>query len=139
MGTTPSPGRSTAKVLLVVIGGFFAASVLVFISTYALFAFALSGLHFGGSHSFHWGRKHLEAIPISQSACPYVKAMHLGAVGFQNAEPSFFGAWVSVDPKTNHLVVDSRSWQEHKREMDHAIVVLDVTIRAAAPRLPKRV
>src|SRR4051812_33349135 len=112
MGTGSSPRRRTAKVLLYAIGGFAAASALVFVGVFALATYAFSGLHWGGgSHSF--GRKHLDPIPISQRACPYVKAMHLGAVGFQDAEPGFLG-WLSVDDKTQKVVVDGRTWSQHK-------------------------
>src|SRR4051794_1210414 len=52
------------------------------------------------------GRRHLQPIPISKSACPYVRAMHVAAYDFELANPVIFGGSDVGDAKTQQKFFD---------------------------------
>jgi hypothetical protein len=119
------------------------AVAAVFVAGLALLLGALFifGGHFGGSTTV--GRQHLQPIPISRSACPYVKAMHTAAYNFEVTNPVIFGGSDVGNEKTSqdllNALTDSRRWPAFKARVDHSIVVLDHSLRDASPHLPKQV
>jgi hypothetical protein len=70
-------------------------------------------------------RKHLDPIPISASACPYVVAMHKAANNFQIAAP--FGG-IAFDAQMRML-----TWPQTRARVGPALEVLELSIVVRNP------
>jgi hypothetical protein len=110
----------SAFITAFVIGGI-AVSVVVVL---AAADFARSFGHIGE-------RDHLKPIPVAESACPYVVAMHNAANDFQSATPIF-----GLAPDAHGIM---RPWPQARPALSHAADVLDVTIAAGIPHVPPQV
>ena len=76
-------------------------------------------------------RKHLKAIPIAASACPYVRAMHATANEFQSAEPVFGSAYLGPG---NDLVMPT--WPEVHARVKTTLMNLQLAILVGRPHFP---
>jgi hypothetical protein len=93
-------------------------------------ASCLSTLNFGH------GRRHLKAIPIPASACPYVRKLHVIANDVQRNEPLQV-LDVDLQDLTKAPLAWSAPSREHYRRFREALVALDRTINASAPHFPR--
>ena len=108
--------------------------IAVFIATASvgvlavLIVVAMSAASVGRSFSQIGQRNHLQPVPVSKNACPYVVAMHNAANVFQNQTPVL---GVGFDGRGNLL-----PWPRTRPALSHAADVLDVTIAAGIPHVP---
>src|SRR5205085_188071 len=76
-------------------------------------------------------RKHLDPIPISATACPYVVAMHKAANNFQIAAPF---AGMAFDAHMRML-----TWPQARARVGPALEVLELSIVVSRPHFPARI
>jgi hypothetical protein len=93
-------------------------------------ASCLSNLNFGH------GRKHLKAIPIPASACPYIRRLHVIADDVQSNEPLQV-----LDVDLADLTKAPLAWpapsRKHYQRFRRALAALDNAITASNPHFPR--
>ena len=81
------------------------------------------------------GRKHLDPIPVSHRACPYVRVMHSAADDFQQA----YGEINPLVLLTTQPTGQVRPWPAEQARLEQSLNVLELAVVVGKGHFPGRI